>query len=231
MRVAIVGAGIVGVTVAHALLDEGHSVDLIDREGIAAEASRGNAGWIAHVDILPLASPKVWRHVPRWLVDPLGPMSIRPAYLPRLLPWALRFIAASRPTVIERNTVALSALQVRALPTWEKRLAALGLGAMLRHSGALYVWSSADVHASMPVLAKHQASLGIAVELLDAADVRRLEPALGPFAIGGALYPSGAHVSDPLEITDAVGQAALARGAAFVRGAVTAIVPTNRESS
>ena len=226
MRVAIVGAGIVGVTVAHALLDEGHSVDLIDREGIAAEASRGNAGWIAHVDILPLASPKVWRHVPRWLVDPLGPMSIRPAYLPRLLPWALRFIAASRPTVIERNTVALSALQVRALPTWEKRLAALGLGAMLRHSGALYVWSSADVHASMPVLAKHQASLGIAVELLDAADVRRLEPALGPFAIGGALYPSGAHVSDPLEITDAVGQAALARGAAFVRGAVTAIVPT-----
>lgn len=225
MRVAIVGAGIVGVTVAHALLDEGYSVDLIDREGIAAGTSRGNAGWIAHIDILPLASPKVWRHVPRWLVDPLGPMSIRPAYLPRLAPWALRFIAASRPAAIERNTAALSALQVRALPAWEKRLAALELGAMLRHSGSLYVWSSADAYASVPALARRQAELGIAVELLDGAAVRRLEPALGPFVVGGAWYPTGAHVSDPREITEAVGQAALARGATLVRRDVSAIAP------
>ena len=75
MRVGIVGAGIVGVATAHALLDEGHEVDLIDREGIAAGTSAGNAGWIAHLDIMPLASPKVWRNLPRWAFDPLGPLS------------------------------------------------------------------------------------------------------------------------------------------------------------
>lgn len=226
MRIAIVGAGIVGVTVAHALLDEGHSVDLIDREGIAAGTSRGNAGWIAHIDILPLASPKVWRHVPRWLTDPLGPMSIRPAYLLRLTPWALRFISASRPAAIERNTVALSALQLRALPSWERRLAALGLERMLRRSGSLYVWSSTHAYAAVPALARRQAELGIPVELLDMAAVRRMEPALGSFVVGGAWYPTGAHVADPREVTEAVGQAALARGVRLARQTVSAVRPT-----
>ena len=58
MKVAIVGAGIVGIATAHALLDDGHEVLIIDKEGPAFGPSRGNAGWIAHTDILPIASPK-----------------------------------------------------------------------------------------------------------------------------------------------------------------------------
>lgn len=105
MQVAIVGAGIVGVTIAHALLDDGHTVTLLDRGGPAAGASRGNAGMIAHVDILPLASAKAWRNLPRWLLDPLGPLAIRPAYLPRLLPCLLRFLGVGRPRRIENATL------------------------------------------------------------------------------------------------------------------------------
>ncbi len=65
MRTVIVGAGIIGVSTAHALLDEGHDVSLVDNARRAGRASLGNAGWIADADIMPLASPKVWRHVPR----------------------------------------------------------------------------------------------------------------------------------------------------------------------
>ena len=222
MRVAVVGAGIIGCVVAHALLDEGHEVLLVDREGPAAGTSRGNAGSIAHTDILPLASPKAWRNLPRWLADPLGPLAIRPAYLPRLAPWLLRFVAASTPRRIERSTAAIVALNGLALPAWERRLGALGLDRHLRRHGGLSVWSSAaGFAAARPMLARQQA-LGIPVELLDAAGVRALEPALTANVAAGVRYGSWCHVSDPLVLTLALAEAAQARQArpvvARVRG-------------
>ncbi|WP_018181127.1 NAD(P)/FAD-dependent oxidoreductase [Kaistia granuli] len=213
MRVGIIGAGIVGVATAHALLDEGHEVDLIDREGIAAGTSAGNAGWIAHLDILPLASPKVWRNLPRWAFDPLGPLAIRPAYLPALLPWLARFVAASQPSRIEASIRAIATLNGRALAAWETRLASLGLGNHLRDRGLLSVWADERAFRAAGELIERQRALGIPVETLDARSLRALEPALGPRAVAGALYPSGRHVSDPLQFTRALGEAALQRGA------------------
>ncbi|MCX5513221.1 amino acid oxidase [Kaistia algarum] len=213
MRVAVIGAGIVGVAIAHALLDQGHAVDLVDRDGIAAGASAGNAGWIAHVDILPLASGKAWRNLPRWALDPLGPLSIRAAYLPKLLPWFARFASASRPARIEASTLAISALNSRALPAWERRLEALGLGHHLRRHGLLSVWSSEAGWRAAGPLIERQRALGAPVEALDATALQALEPALGPRARFGALYPSGCHVSDPRNLTLDLGRSALQRGA------------------
>ncbi|WEK51916.1 MAG: FAD-dependent oxidoreductase [Candidatus Kaistia colombiensis] len=213
MRVGIIGSGIVGVTIAHALLDEGHVVDLIDRAGIAAGTSAGNAGWIAHLDILPLASPKAWRNLPGWALDPLGPLAIRPAYLPALMPWLARFVAASRPARIEASTRAIATLNSGALPAWQKRLEAIGLAHHLREKGLLSVWADErGFRAALPLITRQRA-LGIAVETLDATALRALEPAFGPRAVAGALYPTGCHVSDPLDFTRALGQAAVERGA------------------
>lgn len=229
MHIAIVGAGIVGVTVAHGLLDRGHSVTLIDRAGIAAGASRGNAGWIVHTDIMPLASPKAWRHMPRWLTDPLGPLAIRPTYLPRLLPWFLRFVAASQPGRVEQGIARIAALNLSALPAWEKRLDGLGLSnRFLRRTGILTVWSDAGLFAAVEDVANKQRALGIDVEMLDAGTVRRMEPAFGDRVKGGALHPASLHVADPGQLTDALGAAALARGAQLITGAVETIVPTGQ---
>lgn len=224
MHVAVIGAGLVGVNTAHALLDHQHQVTLIDAEGPAAGTSQGNAGLIAHVDILPLASSKVWRNLPRWLVDPLGPLAIRPAYLPQLAPWLLRFLRASTPAHIEHCTRALAALNTEALPAWERRLAGLGLEARhLRRRGFLSVWpTEAGLRAAARLL-RRQESLGIPVERLDAAGVRALEPALTGSLAGGALYETGVHVSDPRQLTLDLAEAATERQARFVRARVATI--------
>ncbi len=223
MRIAVIGGGIVGAAIAHALIDENHAVDLYDRAGIAAGASAGNAGWIAHIDILPLASPKVWRQMPRWLMDPLGPLSIRPSYLPKLLPFLGRFVAASRPGRIEASIAAITALNGLALPAWERRLDALGLQGHLRRKGLLSVWSRASAAAAAEPLIARQQALGIPVEWLGGDALRELEPALGPRAARGALYASGCHVSDPKALTLALAEAAMARGARFVKLEAAAI--------
>jgi len=118
MHVVIVGAGIIGIQAAHALLDDGHTVTLVDPDGLGQRTSRGNAGGIVHTDILPLASPKVWREIPRWLVYPLGPFSVRPGYALAILPWLLGFIRASTPAQVERSTQALIGLNGASLSAW-----------------------------------------------------------------------------------------------------------------
>lgn len=217
MQVVIIGAGIIGVTTAHALLDAGCSVTLVDPGGIAAGASRGNAGWIAHVDILPLASPKAWRNLPRWLLDPLGPLAIRPPYLPTLAPWLLRFLWASRPQALAAGTKALAALNGQALRAWEARLTRLGLAQHLRPRGFLTVWDDPGVTSAMAILQHRQNEYAIPAQLLDQASLAELEPALATGrAVGGLWYPTGAHVSDPADLTRAIGHAALARGAGLI---------------
>ena len=221
-HVAIVGGGIVGVTAAHACLDAGHAVTILDPRGFAGGASAGNAGWIAHTDVMPLASPKAWRHVPGWLSDPLGPLAIRPAYLPRLAPWLARFLLASRPSRIAAGTEALGRLHALALPAWKRRLSGLGLAHHIRRRGTLHVWSG-GAGAAGTIAAQRR--FGVPLEVLDGAGIRNLEPALGPAITGGVHYPTDASVSDPRVLTEALGEAALGRGATLDRRAVRGIRP------
>ena len=89
--IAIVGAGIVGICTAAYLAEAGFEVTVFDRTGICEETSSGNAAALAFSDVLPLAQKGMMRNLPKWLADPLGPLAIPPAYLPRLLPWLYRF--------------------------------------------------------------------------------------------------------------------------------------------
>jgi len=230
MKVAVVGAGIVGVAIAHALLDEGHEVLLVESREPAFGPSRGNAGWIAHTDILPIASPKILGQVPKFLADPLGPLSIRPAYLPKLLPWLLRFVLAARPQAYERSIVGLAALQTRALPAWLARAEKTGLASHIHRKGGLYVFGDAGALEAAREVAKRQAGFGIKVEMIGPAELHALEPGLKPRFAGAAWHPDTAHISDPHQLTLALFEAALQRGAVFEKAEVTNISLGERPS-
>lgn len=223
MRVVIIGAGVVGLATAHALLDSGHEVELLDPGEPGGATSRGNAGSIAHTDILPLASPKVIWQVMGWLADPLGPLAIRPSYLPQLLPWLARFLMASRPSEVERSTRAIIALSALALPAWERRLASLGLEREFVHAGSMTVFDSLKTFEATKPVFERQRSLGIPVDLLDGDGVRALEPVLAREFVAGAVFPSVARVRDPFELSTKLAAALRQRGGRFHGTAATAI--------
>ena len=223
MRVVIVGAGLVGLATAHALAAEGHAVTVVDREGPAAGASRGNAGWIAHTDIDLIASPKMLRQVPGFLLDPLGPLAIRPSYLPRLLPWLIRLVAASRPSRLRQSVDALVSLQMQALPAWDALSVELGLSRHIHRRGGLFAFSGRDALRRNRDHLDRQRALGIGVDEIGADEVRQMEPGLSDAIVGAAFYPDAAHVSDPRVLTQALFDAAIARGIAFVQGHVAAV--------
>ena len=93
-HVAVIGAGIVGACAAVEALRDGHRVTLIEPEQPGGEqaASYGNGAWITEGTLLPISMPGLWRKIPGYLLDPLGPFAIRWNYLPTLLPWLFRFV-------------------------------------------------------------------------------------------------------------------------------------------
>jgi len=223
MRIAIVGAGIVGLASAHALLDRGHQVILVDPGDNEHRPTNGNAGWIAHTDIMPLASPKAWRNLPRWMMDPLGPLTIRPSYLPALAPWLLRFVLASSPARIKASITAIRSINAQALPAWKALLASLNLD-HLREKGILSAWrDKAHFAAASDVLAR-QREFGIPLDVLSPEDLRALEPALHNVQ-AAVLYPSACHVSDPALLAADLLRIALERGAVQVQAKALAVEP------
>ncbi len=223
----VVGAGIVGASIALRLREQGHDVLLIDRSGVAAEASRGNAGACAYSDILPLASPGIIRQAPRWLLDPLGPLSIPPAYLPRIAPWLWRFWRASQPQRVRASTQAQVALMRLAAQAMPRLVQACGAQALLHTDGNLHLYESqAELQASLPGW-QLRAAHGIAFEHLhDAQAIAQWQPGLSAGIVAATYVPGWQRIDDPQLLCERVVSSFVHAGGRLARAEALALVPT-----
>ena len=224
-HVHIIGAGVVGLATAASLVQRGHAVTILDREGPAAGTSQGNAAAIAWTDVAPLASPGLWKQALKWLADPLGPLSVRPAYAVKILPWMLRFLAASNPKRVARSTEALVALNGAALPAWETLWRASGTHNQVRRDGCLELF---DTPASLEDARggwAEQRGYGIEVEELSAARLRELEPDLSARVVGGALVPGWIQVDEPKQLCLSIAAWLESQGVRFETGEADRLEP------
>ncbi len=195
--VIVIGAGIIGLSAAIAAQSRGLSVVVVDREGPAAGASAGNAGAFAFTDILPLASPGILKKAPKWLLDPLGPLSVPPAYALRIAPWMFRFWRACQPSRVAHSTAAQTSLMDLSKAELEPFLAATETLSMLRKEGNLQVYESeAEFCASLQgweVRRNH----GIEFQHLKADEMAAIQPGLASRFILGTFTPGWYSIADP----------------------------------
>lgn len=223
----VIGAGVVGLSAALALQARGLSVAVLDREGPAAGASAGNAGAFAFTDILPLAAPGILRKAPKWLLDPLGPLSIPPAYALRIAPWMWRFWRACAASRVAGSTAAQTALMDLSKAELEPFLAATGTLPMLRKDGNLQVYESeAEFRTSLPGW-QARADHGIAFHHLDAAAMASLQPGLSRQFVRGTFTPGWYSITDPRLFTLALADRVHARGGRIDRAEVLALSPAS----
>ena len=137
MTTVVIGAGIIGTAIAHDLQKRGRQVVLIDRDAPGMGASFGNMASIAVTEFMPASRPSVWRQIPGWMLDPEGPIRVRPGYMPRLVPWFLRFLAASRPAKLRALEAQGAALCSRVYDDLLPLLRETGLQAELTEEGCL----------------------------------------------------------------------------------------------
>jgi D-amino-acid dehydrogenase len=224
--VLVIGAGIVGCSIALRVQRDGRSVLLIDRQGVAAEASGGNAGALAFSDVLPLASPGILRKAPRWLLDPLGPLAIRPAYLPHIAPWLVRFWRASQPDRVRASIAAQAELMVLSAAETPLLFAAAGASHMVKSDGVLHLYESeSELDAAQPGW-QARTDHGIAfTHLHGTAAIAELQPGLSPALVAATFVPGWKTVSDPLQVTEALARQFERDGGRIRRAEALALVP------
>jgi D-amino-acid dehydrogenase len=222
-EVTIIGAGIVGICIAARLTEAGCDVTVIDRSGICAETSAGNAAALAFTEIIPLAHEGMIRQVPGWLLDPLGPLSIPPAYFPKLLPWLYRFWRAGSAANYGRAVAAQVELMRLAEAEWMGLMEVSGTRSMLREDGCLELYESEAEHrASMPGWDARERA-GITVHHLGQEEIAQYQPGLSPRFVRATFVPGWKTVANPAELGKAVWQYAESLGARYVQAAVEAI--------
>ncbi|MGB3812776.1 MAG: FAD-dependent oxidoreductase [Shinella sp.] len=223
--VVVIGAGVVGLSAAIAAQARGLAVTVLEREEPAAGASAGNAGAFAFTDILPLASPGILRKAPKWLLDPLGPLSVPPSYALQIAPWMFRFWRACSAGRVAHSTAAQTALMDLSRAELEPFLDQTGTAAMLRKDGNLQVYESqAELDASLPGW-KVREEHGIEFRHMDAAAMAEIQPGLAPRFTHGTFTPGWYSIADPKLYTLALADHFRARGGVIERAEASSLHP------
>jgi len=219
--VCVVGAGIVGLATALSLQQSNRKVILIDRLQPGTGTSAGNAGIISTGSVFPEAMPGIWKEIPGMLLRPMAPVAIQPAYLPRFLPWLLKFLASSSAVVYQRATTAIGALSSRALEFYDPLIAAAGAEHLIRRSGMFYVYETEKAFAKAVALRSELPASTVDYEVLTGQQLAEIEPQLSPRLAGAIFIPGAAYTVSPLGLSEAFFNLFLQQGGEFVQAEVS----------
>jgi D-amino-acid dehydrogenase len=220
LDVAIIGSGIIGICAAVFLTEAGRKVTVFDRTGICEETSAGNASAFAFSDVLPLAHKGMVRQLPKWLADPLGPLSIPPAYLPKLLPWLIRFWRAGAQAKYESSLAAQAGMMKLAEAEWMSLFDRSATRRMLREDGSLELYESeGEFRASLSGWAARE-RFGIGFRHVAGEELAALQPGLSRRFLKGTFVPGWKTADDPKLLGKAVWAYAEGLGACFERASV-----------
>lgn len=221
--IAIIGGGVIGCATAAWLAADGHEVTVFERRPEDRHASAGNAGLLAFPEITPLARPGVLKSVPRWLMDPLGPLALRWRDLPALTPWLLRFLAAARAEQVERSTAALGGLMRGALGDHHELARRAGLSGHLRQTGAIDIYDTeASFQAALPEWELRRRLGGHGFEPLTPDEARAQVPDLAGGFARAVLCRAYWMVDSPLGVLQGLRRSL---GNRLVTGAVSTVEP------
>jgi D-lysine oxidase len=199
----VLGAGIVGTSIALHLAKRGMSVALVDRAGVGEQTSYGNAGIIEGNTIFPPAFPNDFSALLRIALKRASEANYHMSFLPQALPWLMAFRAASRPQRLVETARLIRPLYAQAVAEHEALMAESGAAQYLRKTGWLKVYRSKRAFKALQGEFDLAAQLGLPLQALDGAGALALEPALQPVFGHAVFWPQAASVSNPLAVTQA----------------------------
>ncbi|WP_338665041.1 FAD-binding oxidoreductase [Pararoseomonas sp. SCSIO 73927] len=225
-HVAVIGAGVEGAASAIELLRAGHRVTILEpgTPGGEQAASFGNAGWLSSHSVLPPSAPGLWRKVPGFLSDPLGPLAVRWGYLPRALPWLLRYLAAgSTEEKLLRIARALRPLLKDSAVLHTHLAGEAGVPELIEHRGLMNAWHSRAGFEAEAMGWRIRRQVGIAWREIEGEALREIEPDLDPAYTFAVLVEEAGRCLSPGRYVAALVAHAQAQGAALRKVAATGL--------
>ncbi len=217
----VLGAGIVGVSVALHLVKRGLAVVLIDRGDPGQGTSYGNAGIIESNTLFPPPFPSRWSALLRIALKRAPEADYHPSFLATVAPWLLAYRRNSKPEALMETMRAMRPMFARAVVEHEALMAEADAAHYLRHTGWLKLYRSEQSFAGTARERALAAELGMPQRVLDLDAVRTLEPALAPVFRHAVFWEQAASISNPLAVTRAY-------ASRFARWAASSLRPMPR---
>lgn len=196
-NVAVIGAGMVGVATAIWLQRDGHQVTLIDREGVAAGASFGNAGILACSGIIPVSRPGLIFKAPFMLLDKNQPLFLRWSYLPKLMPWLVKFLARANYRDMLSSTKSLHQLMYDSVDQHKALAAGTGAEEFIKASGWFHGYATKKEFDKDKEVWQTLRDIGLDLVEMTPEGITEFDPALkGKFGYG-ILSKNDGQITDP----------------------------------
>lgn len=221
--VAVIGAGIVGVSTAIWLQRDGHDVVLIDRAGPGEGTSYGNGGVLASCSIVPVTVPGLMRKAPRMLLDPGQPLFLKWSYLPRLAPWLRAYLRHCRPEEARRIAAALAPIVGDSLAEHQALSAGTVAEKWVVPSDYVFVYNDRAHFEADAFGWGIRKAHGFRWEELEGEAFRAYDPAFAPALSFAVRLPGHGRIGDPGRYVKDLAGHVEANGGKFIKGEVTDI--------
>ncbi len=200
LRVGIVGAGIQGVCNALFLQKKGFQVTLFDREDPGSQAaSYGNAGHFSPYASVPVNRPDILTDVPSMLLSSTGPLALKWNYVPRMLPWFLKFIKNCSKKNMMHTAKYMHQILDLALPAYDELFEEIDLSGLVENKGIMYIWNDQNLK-SRELEINIRKEIGAEQQLLNKKEIHDLEPNIKNIYHAGVFYKKARHARNPGKI-------------------------------
>ena len=200
LKIGIIGAGIQGISNALFLQKKGFNVTIFDRdEPGSTAASYGNAGHFSPYASVPINRPDILSDIPAMLLSSSGPLALKWSYVPKMIPWFLKFIRNCSTKRMMHTAKNMHQILDIALPAYDELFDEIELDGLVEKKGILYIWNDQSLK-SRELEIKVRNELGVDQQVVTPKEIHDLEPNIKPFYHGGVYYRYGRHARNPKKI-------------------------------
>ena len=198
--VGVIGAGIQGICSSIYLIKKGFKVTLMDREDPGKHsASYGNAGHFSSYASVPMNRPDILLDVPSMLLNSTGPLALKWNYVPKMIPWFLKFIKNCSSKNMMHTAKYMHQILDLALPAYDELFKDINIDGLVENKGIIYFWTDKNLK-SRELEIRIRNELGVEQQILTPHEIHDLEPHIKQVYHGGILYPNARHARNPQKI-------------------------------
>ena len=198
--IGVIGAGIQGICISLYLVKKGFKVTIFDRDDPGKNsASYGNAGHFSPYASVPINRPDILADVPSMLLSSTGPLALKWNYVPKMIPWFLKFIKNCSKKKMMHTAKYMHQILDLALPAYDELFKDIDISGLVEGKGIMYFWTKKDLK-SRELEIRIRNELGVKQQLLTPHEIHDLEPHIKKIYHGGVLYPNARHARNPRKI-------------------------------
>ena len=216
LKIGIIGAGIQGVSNALYLQKKGFQVTLFDRDEPGNSATYGNAGHFSPYASVPLNRPDILADIPAMLLSSRGPVALKWNYVPKMIPWFLKFIINCTNKNMMHTAKNMHQILDLALPAFDELFDEVDISGLVENKGIMYFWNDQNLK-SRELEIRIRNELGVKQQLLSPKEIHDLEPNIKPVYHGGVYYDYARHARDPKKILIKLFENFLKKGGKYLK--------------